>query len=298
MIAAERLPASARPAGLAHAEPFRLGGLEVRPPTREVISPQLSILLEPRVMQVFVLLAAHRGQVVSRADLTEQCWAGQVVGDDAINRCIQAIRRLAERSGGFSIRTVARVGYRLDEEIGGGGPVGLVRRDLAPPGGIGPGERRRLTVLSCSPVLPGGNAVDLEARYEIVRKWRQTVVDRVAPFGAHVDHGRGERVIVCFGYPDALEDAAERAVRAGLAAIEGMDALNARLGQEHGAGLAMRVAVHADEAMIGCRPDGGIEFFGAAIDGAIALEARSEAGSLAITGQERGSRAPARVPGE
>ena len=137
MIAAPGAAVSARPVGLAQAEAFRLGDLEVRPPTREVIGQDCAILLEPRVMQVLVLLAGRRGRVVSRSDLTEHCWAGQVVGDDAINRCIQAIRRLAERCGGFSIRTVARVGYRLDEEAVAGSAAALATHDLARSGHAG-----------------------------------------------------------------------------------------------------------------------------------------------------------------
>lgn len=95
--------------------PFNLGGLEVRPATREVAWQAATDVLEPRVMQVLTVLAQKRGSVVSRGDLVAECWAGRAVGDDAINRCIQALRRLAKARGGFSIRTVKGLGYRLDE---------------------------------------------------------------------------------------------------------------------------------------------------------------------------------------
>jgi adenylate cyclase len=55
--------------------------------------------------------------VVSRDDLILTCWAGRAVSEDAINRCIQAIRRFAEAHGGFTVVTVTRVGYRLDETV-------------------------------------------------------------------------------------------------------------------------------------------------------------------------------------
>ncbi len=45
------------------------------------------------------------------------------MGEDAINRCIGAIRRLGEAHGGFSVETVARVGYRLSETSGQGAPA-------------------------------------------------------------------------------------------------------------------------------------------------------------------------------
>jgi TolB-like protein/tetratricopeptide (TPR) repeat protein len=99
---------------LAHQAGFSLGGLEVRPPTCEVVSPQGREALQPRVMQVLVTLARARGAVVSRDDLIAACWNGRVVGEDAITLVMMKLRKLAERSGGaFAVETVPRVGYRL-----------------------------------------------------------------------------------------------------------------------------------------------------------------------------------------
>lgn len=101
---------------LARAQPFRLGSAEVRPATREVVAGGARpIVLEPRVMQVLVALARRRGEVVSRDELVESCWRGRVVGDDAINRCVAAIRKLALALDNVAIETIARVGYRLDD---------------------------------------------------------------------------------------------------------------------------------------------------------------------------------------
>ena len=92
-----------------------LGGLQVRPASREVVAETAADVLEPRIMQVLSLLARRRGSVVSRGELVAECWDGRAVGDDAINRCIQALRRLARMRGGYSIRTVKGLGYRLEE---------------------------------------------------------------------------------------------------------------------------------------------------------------------------------------
>jgi adenylate cyclase len=110
------VPAGVSAAELANLTEFSLGELRVRPSTREACCGAQTVLLEPRVMQVLVALARRRGAVVSRTDLVTECWGGRAVGDDAINRCIQALRRLAAAHGGFSIHTVARVGYRLDAQ--------------------------------------------------------------------------------------------------------------------------------------------------------------------------------------
>lgn len=96
---------------------FDLGGLRVSPARREVRLNDKRRELEPKVAQVLVALAAVRPQVVSRDRLIEQCWDGRIVGDDALNRCIVALRHLAKEFSPepFAIETVARVGYCLIE---------------------------------------------------------------------------------------------------------------------------------------------------------------------------------------
>lgn len=99
---------------LARREDFHLGEALVRPSLRTVEGPLSSANCEPRVMQVLVVLADARGQVLSREDLLKLCWNGLVVGDDAINRAIAEVRRIAVATGaGFKVETVPRVGYRL-----------------------------------------------------------------------------------------------------------------------------------------------------------------------------------------
>lgn len=100
---------------LAREADFLLGRLQVRPSLREIRIDGRAETLEPRVMQVLVLLTHADGAVVSRDQLTERCWGGRIVGEDAINRCIAKVRRVAEldRNESFAIETVTRVGYRL-----------------------------------------------------------------------------------------------------------------------------------------------------------------------------------------
>src|SRR5436190_3868764 len=100
---------------LAREPVFEVGGLTVRPAVREIDSGEAREILEPRVMQALVALARRRGEVVSRDELIATCWDGRIVGDDAINGCVAKVRRLGEARAAFSIETVPRVGYRLNE---------------------------------------------------------------------------------------------------------------------------------------------------------------------------------------
>ena len=64
-------------------------------------------------MQALVALTEAKGAVVSRDALIDRCWSGRIVGEDAINRCIAKVRRLADLAphGAFTIETVSKVGY-------------------------------------------------------------------------------------------------------------------------------------------------------------------------------------------
>jgi DNA-binding winged helix-turn-helix (wHTH) protein/Tol biopolymer transport system component len=103
------------PESLADEDDFQLGHILARPSLREVLAGERREILEPRVMQVLVVLARASGTVVSRDELIRQCWGGRIVSEDAINRCVSKIRQLAEIGGSkaFEIETIPRVGYRL-----------------------------------------------------------------------------------------------------------------------------------------------------------------------------------------
>jgi len=106
---------------LAESPDFDLGGLHVSPARRRVAINGSGRELEPRVAQVLVALASARPEVVSRERLIDRCWDGRIVGDDALNRCIVALRHLAKEFSPqpFEIETVSRVGYRLIESTNG-----------------------------------------------------------------------------------------------------------------------------------------------------------------------------------
>jgi TolB-like protein/DNA-binding winged helix-turn-helix (wHTH) protein len=104
------------PVDLAAEPDFALGQTRVRPSSRELVTPTQTVALEPRVMQVLVVLGASIGRTVPRAELLARCWGGVVVGEDALQRCIGRLRKVAELVGGFEIETLSRIGYRLHAE--------------------------------------------------------------------------------------------------------------------------------------------------------------------------------------
>ena len=86
-------------AELATRRDFRLGELLVSPSARTVRGPGGSDTIEPRVMQVLIVLADAAGKVVTRDTLLQRCWGSVYVGDDSLNRAIGGVRRIASRMG-------------------------------------------------------------------------------------------------------------------------------------------------------------------------------------------------------
>ncbi len=88
-------------------------------------------------------------------------------------------------------------------------------------------ERRQLTVLFCD--LVGSTALasrlDPEDLREIIGVYHRCVADTVGRFDGFVAKYMGDGVLVYFGYPQAREDDAEQAVRAGLALVDAVGRL-------------------------------------------------------------------------
>ena len=88
-------------------------------------------------------------------------------------------------------------------------------------------ERRQLTVMFCDLVGSTALSLDLdpEELRDILRSYQDTVAAEVTRFDGHVAKYLGDGVLAYFGWPRAHEHEAERAVRAGLAAIEAVNIL-------------------------------------------------------------------------
>jgi class 3 adenylate cyclase len=114
-------------------------------------------------------------------------------------------------------------------------------------------ERRQLTVLFCdlvdSTVL--ASQLDPEDLREVVRAYQDTCAKVIARFEGHIAQYLGDGLLVYFGYPQAHEDDAQRAVRAGLGMVEALKQLNTRLGQERGVHLAVRLGIHTGLVVVG-----------------------------------------------
>jgi class 3 adenylate cyclase len=114
-------------------------------------------------------------------------------------------------------------------------------------------ERRQVTVMFSD--LVGSTALsaqmDPEDLSEVVSAYQKCVDDTVRRFGGFVAKYMGDGVLVYFGYPQAHEDDAERAVRAGLELIAAVSGLKTRALLQTRLGIATGLVVVGEIVGIG-----------------------------------------------
>src|SRR6516165_3846698 len=121
-------------------------------------------------------------------------------------------------------------------------------------------ERRQLTVMFCD--LVGSTALstrfDPEDLRELIGDYHRAVADTVSRFDGFVAKYMGDGVLIYFGYPQAHEDDAERAVRAGLALIEAVAKLSGPVPLRVRIGIATGLAVVGDLIGSGAAQERGV----------------------------------------
>ena len=109
-------------------------------------------------------------------------------------------------------------------------------------------ERRQVTVMFSD--LVGSTALsarmDPEDLREVISAYQKCVADTVRRFGGFVAKYMGDGVLVYFGYPQAHEDDAERAVQAGLQLIAAVANLKTRASLQTRVGIATGLVVVGD----------------------------------------------------
>jgi predicted ATPase/class 3 adenylate cyclase len=210
-----------------------------------------------------LLLAFLRapGRALSREQLLDAVSGRRAEAfDRSIDVLVSRVRRKIERDPKAPrlIRTVPGVGYKFtarphvppgptaDAEPTTHALVGLAPEQGVTDATVGlerqaqeaealpvhPAERRHLTILHCAIDSAGAlaAALDPEDWRDIVAAFHASCTQVVEQFGGAVAQSADDGMLAWFGYPEASEFDAERAVRAGLALVVAISKLRARLG--------------------------------------------------------------------
>ncbi|HEX3990517.1 MAG TPA: AAA family ATPase [Acetobacteraceae bacterium] len=179
------------------------------------------IELRPKSFAVLRHLVENAGRLVSKDELIELVWANVTVSDVSLARCVSDVRLALRDQAQRIIRTVPRRGYLFAVPVARiANPTRPVLQDPDKTRSVHhAGEYRQLTVLACE--LAG--LAELSARLdpEDLREATTSCYRRCAGIverhHGYVAHDAGGDLLAWFGYPEALEQDAENAVRAALA---------------------------------------------------------------------------------
>ena len=133
-------------------------------------------------------------------------------------------------------------------ELGGATSVTTEPAAGAEPKAQETAERRQVTVMFSD--LVGSTALsarmDPEDLREIISAYQKCVAETVQRFGGFVAKYMGDGVLLYFGYPQAHEDDAERAVRAGLEVVAAVSGLKTHRSLQTRIGIATGLVVVGD----------------------------------------------------
>jgi len=244
--------------------------------------------LRRKSFDVLRYLVEHAGRIVTKEELIKAVWPDVTVSDDSLTQCISEVRRALGEASQQIIKTVPRRGYLFDCPISASDvrtvepshasqASATVAVDVAatkPEGSslsaaaqvVGSG-RRQVTVMVCglgATTLSG--RVDPEDLREILAECHTRAREIVEAHGGSVAENLVDGAVFLFGYPQAHEDDAERAVRAGLALTRAgrhpeleclTEPLRARVGIATGVVVVSeptRVGTGADHVVVGEAP--------------------------------------------
>ena len=142
-------------------------------------------------------------------------------------------------------------------------------------------ERRPITVLFCDLVGSTGLSARLDAEdwRNLVSAYLDAASAAVTELGGHVLKKLGDGLMALFGYPQAQENDAERAVRAALAIQRALAELNARNAAKGAPELSARIGLDSGPVVV----DATGEVFGDAPNIAARVQAAAEPGTVMVT---------------
>src|SRR5205807_531031 len=120
-------------------------------------------------------------------------------------------------------------------------------------------ERRQLTVMFCDLVESTklSSQLDPEEYREVVRAYQRVCSEIITRFDGHIAQLLGDGLLIYFGYPQAHEDDAHRAVRTGLGILDALGDLNQGLQQAKGLQLAIHMGIHTGLVVVGAMGGAG-----------------------------------------
>jgi adenylate cyclase len=239
---------------------FYLADWLVDPKSNSIARGDNSQRVEPKVMQVLVLLAANAGQVVSRRELEDEIWTDMVVGPDSLTNTVIKLRRALgdDAKNARIIETIPKTGYRL---------IAAVREVTD----AEPALERRLSAILYADVaeysrLTGENE---ERTHRILSASLDFFTDTIRAYNGKVVHYAGDAILSEF---TTVTEALSCAVEVQRELCEKDNA------QTDGLSVQFRIGINLGEVIVD-RDD----IYGEGVNIAARLEGLADAGGVCIS---------------
>ena len=183
-----------------------------------------------------------------------------------------------------SCGALARAGARFCDSCGAAllAAAPVTGADSTPLMTLAAGERRHLTVLFSD--LVGSTEIaaqlDPEEWRETVAGYQHAAAEAITRFGGSVAKYLGDGVMAYFGYPEAHENDAERAVRAGLALLDAISKFSQLSSRPK---LSARIGIDSGAVVVGAGAGQETDIFGEAPNIAARGQALALPGTVLIT---------------
>ena len=198
----------------------------------------------------------------------------------------QALKDVGVTSTGHRLRLLRAIeGFAVDEPV----PIAqsIQGSPLTRESNSAAAERRQLTVMFCD--LVGSTALaerlDPEELRDLMQAYQRACRGVVEKYGGHVAQYLGDGLMIYFGWPQAHEDDAVRAIRAGLEVTEAVSNLTSSTP------LRARVGIHTGLVVVGETGQGDASIPKAAVGEtpniAARLQALAEPGSVVLSEHTR-----------
>jgi TolB-like protein/DNA-binding winged helix-turn-helix (wHTH) protein/Flp pilus assembly protein TadD len=131
---------------------FYLGDWLIQPSLDRVTRDQQTRTVPPRFMDLLVFLAEQRGTVVSKSQIVDEVWGGDIVTDGALTHAVAVLRQTLDDDARHPryIETIPRRGYRV---IAGVRSDGELRESIPRKTAAGSGWGVRISLVAVSAVL-------------------------------------------------------------------------------------------------------------------------------------------------
>ena len=270
------------------------------------------VALGRRAIAVLRALVERPGALLSKDALIEAGWPAQSVEESNLSVQIAALRRVLSTTPGGDrwIETMPRRGYRFigpvvteaQKDVTAAPPQVESVRDPAPPTPQGAAERReplpvalaaaaperrQLTIMQCAMSGPAFQSAqcDPEDLHRLLTAFHESCAAIIAEAGGTVAKRLNDGVLAYFGYPQADEHQAERAIRAARGLVQASG--RADLGQTNG--IQARVAIATGLVLVGglFRDSGEQAALGEPASLAAGLVAHAASGTVLISATTR-----------